>query len=727
MLPILLALIQGPAPADTAIFADAATRAIVERGIARHGSDDQAVHDYTARFRYRLAFGLGRRRWAEVPNASVEEQEGRVQWALPNDLRVEIAGRRAVSRTRDLRISSTFDRPWFIPRSLGDSIRVFGNDVPPRAAIHPLADDGPSWYHYRLSDSVQLTTPEGRRLKLLGVEVLPRRNGPSLVAGRLWLDADQADLVRFSFRFVGTELWLDRDDQDEDVSPQRINRIVSRILTLDADLEYALQEGRFWMPYRQVVSGRAELPWFGELVIPFRATTTFEDYELNTGRPIAFTIPLPPDVTDPDSVAILVRARRDSLRHERRRRRSSEGGRGEDDQARDDAGRWENGRFEIHRPPRDSLAAYGGWGDSLVLAEDPAADREVRRLQSDLEHMAVDLPPELTGRPRHGFAWERIADAFRLNRVQGFAPGMEYRWQLPGDGFTSLRAAARFGLSDTRVTGSATFVREAPGARWSLAGYREIRSNDPFSQANGFGNSLNALFAGHDDGDYHLSHGARLTREGSLGVGLELTTTATVEDQQSVRREAESRLNDVLGGTGRFPPNPPVAESTYGGVAIRLDYRAFRTRWHLAADGLGRKGKATVRAYGGITRPLWRAGGWVTLGLRAGVTTAAPLPQQAFRVGGSGTVRGFDYGTQRGQAFWSAQLEWPLRRGLVQPVLFADAGQAGSTSGLFSRPTLAGAGAGLSFLGGLIRFDLSHPITEGGSGLRFDLGTRAVF
>jgi hypothetical protein len=724
MLGLLLALIQAP---DTAAFADSATRRIVVQAIARHGSDDQAVRDYAARFRYRLSFGLGRRRWAMVPNASVEEQEGRVQWALPNDLRVEIAGRRAAARAANLRISSSFDRPWFIPRSMADSIRVFGNEVPPRAALHPLAAGGPSWYTYRLTDSVRLTTPEGRRVKLLGVEVLPRRNGPSLVAGRLWLDADQSDLVRFSFRFVGTELWLDPDDKDEDFSSERANRIISRIVTLDADLEYALQEDRYWMPYRQVVYGRVELPWFGDLVIPYRATTTFDDYEVNTGRPIVFTVPLPPDVTDPDSVQALLRARRDSLREERRRRGRAEGESPEKDLARDDAGRWENGRFEIHRPPGDSLAAYSAWGDTISLGDDPAADQELRRLQADLERMAVDLPSDLTGRRLHGFAWERLIDAFRYNRVQGLAPGLAYQWQLPGDGFTTLRADARFGLSDSRVTGGLTVVREAPGARWTLSGYRDVRSNDPFARANAFGNSLNAVFAGHDDADYHLSHGARLIREGALGIGLELSATVMVEDQQAVRREARSWLNDALGGSGRFPPNPPVAEGTYGGLALRLDYSNFRWRWHLAADALGREGRATARTYAGVSRPLLRAGGWVTLTLRGGITTADPLPQQAFRVGGSGTIRGFDYGTQRGQAFWAAQLDWPLRRGLVQPVLFVDAGQATPAADLFRGRVLSGAGGGIVFLGGVMRFDLSHPISEGGSGLRFDLGSRAVF
>src|SRR5512143_18507 len=102
--------------------------------MTRHGASDQEVRDYLAKFRYRLSFGLGRRRWAQVPNASVEEQEGTVQWSAPNDLRVDIVGRRASARSSDLKLNSSFDRPWFIPRALTDSVRVFGNEVPPRGA-----------------------------------------------------------------------------------------------------------------------------------------------------------------------------------------------------------------------------------------------------------------------------------------------------------------------------------------------------------------------------------------------------------------------------------------------------------------------------------------------------------------------------------------------------------------------------------------------------------------
>jgi hypothetical protein len=59
-------------------------------------------------------------------------------------------------------------------------------------------------------------------------------------------------------------------------------------------------------------------------------------------------------------------------------------------------------------------------------------------------------------------------------------------------------------------------------------------------------------------------------------------------------------------------------------------------------------------------------------------------------------------------------------------VLFADAGQIVRVGGTPGSRVLAGGGAGLAFFGGVFRLDLSHPITRGGSGLRFDMVLRGI-
>jgi outer membrane translocation and assembly module TamA len=109
------------------------------------------------------------------------------------------------------------------------------------------------------------------------------------------------------------------------------------------------------------------------------------------------------------------------------------------------------------------------------------------------------------------------------------------------------------------------------------------------------------------------------------------------------------------------------------------------------------------------------------------VATRAGPPQVLFRLGGINTVRGFEYGTLRAPAFWAGQLDVTPFGGRARPVLFLDVGQAASFSKLLSSTALVGAGVGLSLFEGLIRFDLSRPISpERGKRLRFDLVVRGA-
>jgi hemolysin activation/secretion protein len=111
----------------------------------------------------------------------------------------------------------------------------------------------------------------------------------------------------------------------------------------------------------------------------------------------------------------------------------------------------------------------------------------------------------------------------------------------------------------------------------------------------------------------------------------------------------------------------------------------------------------------------------------AGVASGSDLPQQLFRLGGPGTVRGYDYGTRRERSFWSAQLDWPLRRGVLQPVLMADVGQAAEPADLFHSGALASGGLGLRVAGGVLRLDLTRRFTGADHRIRFDLSVGAWY
>jgi hypothetical protein len=720
-------LLLHPAPADTINpFASAATQALVERAMERQRTQDSLVTDYTATLRYRLTVSLGRRRWARSAPASVEEQDVKVQWQAPNDLRVDVLGRRAAAVSPELGRESwsIWDRPWFVPRGLSDSIRIFSDEFPAIAPLHPLAGEGPRWYRYELTDSAQVTLPNGKRVKVLAVDVTPAREGPALIVGRLWIDAATSETVRFAFRYVGKGLWVapEGETRKDSSNARRANGFINRLFTLDVDLEYGIQDGQYWMPWRQTISGRVSVPLVSDLVIPFEAVTTFRNYEINTGKAPAFTLEAPVGMSR-DSALARWRARQDTLRKARR-----SGDIPDSLWARDYAGFWQDGRYEVHRPPKDSLARYEAWGDSLVLASDPEDAGRVRDIEAELGRMAEGLPDDLTGNKPVRFAMQRPGDLAGFNRVQGWSLGAGIGVKVPGVSFTDAYGTLRYGFSDERVTGRLGVIRNGPGWKLTVDGYRDIVDQDPVSPGRNIANSLNAVFTTHDNADYMLATGGGAAMQLPWTESLELKFGLKVEEQLTVERDARSGLNDFLGGTGVMLENAPITDGTFVGGFASVSGRG-RLRWTLSGDVLSGAGTETGRVWGEAQYAVGRSSG-ATFRTKAGIASSPTLPQMQFRVGGQQTVRMYDYGRQRGQAFWAGQVDVAPFSGWLRPVVFADVGWAGDASDIGDSP-LFGAGVGLSlysklFRAGVIRFDLSRGLSPDHPTLRFDIVFQAV-
>jgi hypothetical protein len=390
----------------------------------------------------------------------------------------------------------------------------------------------------------------------------------------------------------------------------------------------------------------------------------------------------------------------------------------------DAAERWPGRRHQGHPPSGVGLGRDGGGPDSLPSGADPADPRRPREAEIRLARLSDTLPDPVTGVRVRGLAYERVSDALRYDRVQGLSLGLGYRVRAPAVRSADLQATMRYGFSDDRVTGRLALVRDAPGGRLVLAGYRDVVDADPVSSGRTLGNTLNALFVAHDDADYLLAEGGAATFETSLRSGLDLVLAGRVERETGVRREAKSAVNDALGGDGIFPPNAPAEPGTFGGGSVGLAHTGG-IRWDLTADVLGGGGRATGRLFGNLRVDAGQAAG-ASLRVKAGIATSPTRPQSLFRLGGQATVRGFDYGSGRGQAFWAAQLDVTPVGGRLRPVAFVDAGQAERPGDLFSSPVLAGGGVGLSVFGGVLRLDLSHPITpDGGGKVRFDIVVQA--
>ena len=331
--------------------------------------------------------GVGRRVWSKVPASAVEEQVARVQWQQPNDLRVDVIGRRFQTRNRTLQLSSVWDRPVVRPARRGR----LGADLQQRLPGHRRAASagelGPRVVSLRRDRGADSDARQRRGAS-------PAPGGGH--AETRWPGAHRgADVDRFG----DARRWSDspsatsepRSGSGAEEGPRgpdsakarRLNALANRIVSIDADLEYGLQEGRYWMPYRQVIAGRVRLPVVSDVVIPFQATTTFDDYTINGGHPIEFAVALPdtagltPRLAPgaPAGAAGLAAGRAARAGSARRPTACAPG-------TTPTAGR-AAGTSCIARPT-STLDRYDAWPDSLSLEADPAEVRRLREAEEEL-------------------------------------------------------------------------------------------------------------------------------------------------------------------------------------------------------------------------------------------------------------------------------------------------------------------------------------------------------
>ena len=595
-----------------------------------------------------------------------------------------------------------------------------GDDNGP-TLIHPIAEGSEAYFTFQSGDSVLMVLPDGKRITLREIIIAPREPRWNLVVGSFWFETEDAHLVRAVMRFSAPmDVWQEVTSQDSTVQDDVPLAVRGMMSPMKAEItavtiEYGLLEQRFWLPRTQGAEGYARAGLFR---IPFKIEQRYRYNSVNATNDLA-AVP-PPRFARSDSV-------RDSLRAS-----------GLDSAAvRDGMRKWYADRDTLRRASRDSSCATSGSFFETQRRENGRLPMLVE-IPCDLKKLATspELPPSIYDPGEELFGANERAELMRAldfgmqpawaprppvlswglsltryNRVEGFATGLGASSQL-GRGYTAS-VTPRVSLGDLQFNGDLTFSRT--NGRRDLRGtiYRRLAVSSDFGDPLSFGASMGGLLYARDEGFYHRAWGLELAAERAPRGGLEWRAFA--EQQWNAPIESEWSL---FGGAhdDRFVANVAADKGWFygGGVRWRASHGLDPRGWRTSAD-LRLEGATGEMDYGRyfLETTVSRGLGPVAASLTAAAgSTSGEVPaQRQFFVGGTQSVRGQSAGTAVGEAFWLSRLEVGMNITAFRPVVFGDLGWAGARDGwnAIGRP-MAGVGAGMSFLDGMMRIDLARGI-----------------
>ena len=722
----LATLLQGtpPVPQDTTAYLDPDARHLVEAARERRRRVERNIDGYRVTARERMHAGVT----ALTRDRTLfgKETAARIEWRRDGPGQVTVLGAREASpaTTGGATLPDGFRGDAvdlaFNPDQLQLNLFHFGMGGPEQrpdtvradtarsgersvnvsvAPVDPLAPGAEAHYRYRTADTTTVRLPDGSRLRLVRLEILPRRAEFRLLRGSLWIDTETYGVAR-SVLTTGRPFSL-----REETRTQNIPRVARPFTNVRAGVryvtvEYALHQGRFWLPRLIAMDGEARV--MGIAGVPVRYERSYEGYEVVAAAE-ASRAPLPDRSVRADTAVV-----RACYREAR------EAG---------EIARWESGacrrwRVEV---PADST-------ELLTAAELPpplAGARSTLITGEEVESLARVLVPSLA---RLGDLLPetrlRVASPglMRYNRVEALSVGAEAGVSR---GPYDLGLTARLGVADLEPQGELALTREALARRMRLAGYRRLDTFDPGMRAFGLGASLNAALLGRDEAEYLLASGAEATSRPVRHGRWSWSGRLFAEHQHPVATNTQLSLARAW-TEEPFRPVRPAERADQAGASLGLtrDFGSDRTAARLFI-GSWTEGQAGTFGYGrgqGTARLTAPRLGRFALALEgAAGTTAGTIPVQGlWYLGGTSTVRGYEGALIGGESFWRTRGELGTAFPAARIVVFSDAGWAGSRDGWRWDPPLWSAGAGASFLDGLVRIDLSRALRSP-TGWRVDL------
>ena len=624
---------------------------------------DTGLADYQADARLFVYFYLDRRDIEERTLVKTDQVALEVYWKAPAYSKQRIVGMRD-QKTLPTNIRYHEDHLTVVQDNFGDLMR-FGDGDEVRDVLHPAAPGGAQFYDYRLSDSLTIRLPgQSEAVRVYKLDVRPKDESRPAFVGSVFVDRRQGDVVRMDFTFTPAS-YVDR-----------------QLDYINVSLENGLWKGRFWLPNRQQLEIRRQLP---ELGFPaggvIRASMRVSNYRFNQNLP----------------VTMFAGRRVVSVPHAQR----------------------EAFAFE---EPIDAELKEEGLGPEVELEEvrRQAAELIRRRMLSGLPGTRLDVPA--------------ASSVARYGRAEGPVLGFGVRSSPRPQLALELAGGWAFGAEHPLASARAALTR--PGYRLDGAAYLNApRDIGVAPAASGVVNTLSALFAGRDYTDLHYASGAELGFERGVGGGWQAEASARAEEHGSASLDADFSL---FGGSSDFRPVGAIDEGTLLGGSLALVRRS--------PSGTAVGWTTVVRADGGrligdldedftFVRPRVDLGyvrRWRDRDARlevdlSGGAAFGDLPRQGlYLLGGRGTVPGQPFRAYGGDRFataratGSADVLAPFLRGRIFTAAgWTGVGSAGEASlsrwgattadeGIFS----VGAGVGIFY--DILRVDVARGLGPDG-------------
>jgi hypothetical protein len=635
---------------------------IVQRAQERRleTESDRELLNYQADARGHVYFYLDRQDTGTRNLIKTDQLALEVFWHAPDMVKQRIVGWRD-AQTLPSRIHYHLDHLSVVQENFGPVIRI-GDGDEVSDVVHPAAAGARELYEYLLADSLTLRLPGAEEpVRVFEIRVRPRDPSQPGIVGTIFVERRAGDLVRMDFTFT------------------RASYVDRYLDGIRISLDNGLWMGRYWLPNRQDVEIRRQLP---QLDIPagtvIRGTMQVGNYRFNQDLPLSM-------FRGPAVVAA----------------------------------------------PRGQLATFPFEEEifAALEAEGLGPETELGEIRAEAQQLLRD--EILSGLPPVRWRLGAASEVLRYNRAEGLSGAVGFSvMHSPW-----LRAAGRLGWAS-----GPGHPRGELELRWSrvpvaasLRGFvNDLADVGPFRAGSGALNSLQALVAGRDHSDPFYRSGVEGELSGRLASGRRWRLTGELS------RHGVAELSSDF---GLFAP--PSSFRAVHAVDRGTMHAAGGELRQQMVEGAARRGGGALRLRGGVLTPdagegalfatalaeLEAGRSWerreLETRLRAGVAGGEMPVQELFLLGGRGTLPGHvfrDLGGDRfilGEVTLSVPLGEPALRGRVSGAagwMGAGAPSAGALSRWPSTTTGArgSLGVGLGIFYDILRVDLARGIGDGG-------------